>query len=901
MVCPLHEDKTRSGSLNVDKGVFFCQAGCGGMTVTQLLRRKSEWYDPPANGVARGGYSHSNGGGGAQQLPSEGTIAGWQSRLMSDPDALSYLHQRGLRDGTLEEYEIGFNGKQYTIPVRDLDGTLLNIRFYDPSPSSERRKIWGVTGHNDVVLYPMSILHSDPDRLGIVEGEWDALLSIQEGFLAITRTGAADTWPVGASEMLAGRRLWICHDKDDKGDKANRQVARTMGPVSEELVIVDLPYEHQPKHGKDLTDFWLEHERADFEALLAAASPAGKRATPGSDADFAELVEIMESSNAERLGKPVKLIVTIKGRMDPGYTVPREVLMACDRMKGQVCNVCPLNAAGGEARLRIEPDDPMVLGMVDATTLQLEEELRKAYGVPVRCNRIAYETQEYQAVEMLFARPSVDHSDGTKASSYKTLKITSVGRHNTLPNNTVEVLGSLQPNPRSQKNEFQVWEIKALDTSVDHFELNDHNIELMRRFQAQQDPLRKLGVIARELASTVTFIHGRPEMHALMDLTFHSVLGFKLAGEMINRGWLESLVVGDTRTGKSAAAERLVRHYQAGEIIGGETASLAGLVGGLQQLGGKDWAVTWGVIPINDRRLVVIDELSGLPPEDISRMSDIRGSGIARLAKIQHEVTLARTRLLWLGNPRNADMGFYTYGVDALKPLIGNPEDIARFDLAMAVTLSDVASEKINTARDATDTAYTSEACHTLLMWCWTRQPDQIVWAPGAEERVFELANEMGKRYVENPPLVQAANIRVKIARTAAALAARLFSTDKDCELVLIQPVHVEAAVNFMDRIYGMRAFGYLDRSEERLRDLAEAEAKKPEIEQYLFGMPKLARYLKSTGKFRRQDLEEVLDMHREEANTVISTLWEARMVRKDLGDIRVEPTLHALLREHKF
>ena len=40
--CPLHEDNKRSASLNIEKGVYYCNV-CGGMPVTALIRRKAEW------------------------------------------------------------------------------------------------------------------------------------------------------------------------------------------------------------------------------------------------------------------------------------------------------------------------------------------------------------------------------------------------------------------------------------------------------------------------------------------------------------------------------------------------------------------------------------------------------------------------------------------------------------------------------------------------------------------------------------------------------------------------------------------------------------------------------------------------------------------------------------------
>ena len=100
-----------------------------------------------------------------------------------------------------------------------------------------------------------------------------------------------------------------------------------------------------------------------------------------------------------------------------------------------------------------------------------------------------------------------------------------------------------------------------------------------------------------------------------------------------------------------------------------------------------------------------------------------------------------------------------------------------------------------------------------------------------------------------------------------------------------------------MDQIYSMPGFGYAQRSLEAIGDRNEARKNKVRIRRFLRDRPGLAKFLRSAGKFRRQDVEEVLNVDREEANAIISTLYEARMVRKLKGDIWVEPTLHDLLR----
>ena len=898
MYCPLHDDSTRSASLNVQTGVWYCQACDIGGRVTSLIRQREQWLPV--------GARRSNGHATASKPTltlTEGLISGWHSALRSNPSMLQWLwERRGLTLETVHAYEIGWqpDRKVFTIPVRGPEREIWNVRYYNPFPPPDRRKIWGEKGYNTPLrLYPISVLADDPGVVIIVEGEWDALLGIQAGYRCITRTGAADGWEAGWGELFADKVVYLAHDADAKGQRANRKIARALHRAADVRTVV-WPYELTEKDGRDLTDFFLEHSAAEFSKLLKDAVPYDDKKPATQDVPT---VTVLDSFAAQRTGQPVRLVVTVKGRKEPGYTVPRRVHLACTRDAGVKCQTCPLNAASGDATVVIDPDDPVILSFVDASNEQVAKEIAGGYGVPGgKCGRLHQEVEERQAVEVLFARPALDHADGTQAGQYQSIGIKSVGRHDTMANNTVAAIGALQQNPRTQENEFQAWEIQELDTSVDRFELNDDVVELLKRFQCEagQTPLLKLRDVAKDLSNHVTFIRGRPEMHALMDLTFHSVLSFNFGGQYVARGWLESLIVGDTRTGKSEAAQQLVRHYGAGEVIGGEAASFAGLVGGLQQLSGRAWAVTWGIIPINDRRLVVIDELSGLQPEDIAKMSDIRASGVARLAKIQADVTHARTRLLWMGNPRNTDMSNYTYGVDAIQPLVGNAEDIARFDLAMALRLDDVRPEDINQPHLYTETLYTQEACHALLLWSWTRQPDQIEWLSGAEDKVFQLANDMGRRYVENPPLVQAANIRIKIARVAAALAARTCSTT-DFETLVIEPRHVTDAVRFIDILYGMKAFGYKERSGERLADRKEAEANKDRIREYLEELPVLAKYLRTTGKFRRQDLEEVMNTSREFANSVINELWEARMVRKELADIRIEPTLHDLLRENTW
>lgn len=914
MYCPYHRDTKRSASVNTNgTGVYYCQACDVGGTVKSLVadikagniknnRMKDEDDDEDENGNRRGG-----------ERISEAMVAGWASALLANKRALAkFTKARGLDRTTLKDYDIGWDSSGngcYTIPVRGEDGSLLNVRRYTLEPVGDRRKIWSVAGHGTPVLYPIECAPTWGESVVVCEGELDALATIQAGFDAVTRTGAAKVWKAQWNHHFKDKVVYICHDMDDTGQQANQMVAAALAPYARAVYIVRLPYPVTEKHGKDLTDYWNDgHTYDDFEQLLAEAEPYGLVEEVDVEDLGVEDIAVLDSFDPERVGKHLRMRVTITGKKSPNYIVPRDVQYKCKKNAAAKCNFCPMNEDGydGETSMTIDAQDPVLLQFMGATNNQVSELLRDVLGA-MKCGpKLESKIVRHHSLEELFVRTAIDRETSTEVQrrGFTNRKIIAVSDYETLANNTVEMVGAILPNPRSQLNEFLAWEVEATKTNVDEFLVTPESIKHLKKFQAGKlRPIKKLQIIARDLATNVTRIHGRTEMHCLMDLVFHSVLAFPFDDQLVHKGWLDVIIMGDTRTGKTEASERLIQHYGAGQKVQGESASFAGAVGGLQQVGGRDWTVTWGAIPLNDRRLVVLDEVSGLKTAEISQMSSIRSEGIAQITKIQQETTLARTRLLWLGNPRDGGrMSDFTYGVQSIPPLIGSNEDVARFDMAMTLVETDVPQEEINRALESGEHVphkYTSEACRTLLNWVWSREPEDIVWDAKVEKLVFEAALELGARYIPNPPLIQAASVRFKIARLAVALAARLCSTDETFTKVVVKQEHVEDAVEFIDQIYRSPGFGYGDLSDEANRDKVRAQEEVDSTHAYLVAKPGLAKFLRSiSGHFRRVDLEDMLNMDRYEANATVNTLYKYRMIRREGANIKINPELHKLLRE---
>jgi hypothetical protein len=57
--------------------------------------------------------------------------------------------------------------------------------------------------------------------------------------------------------------------------------------------------------------------------------------------------------------------------------------------------------------------------------------------------------------------------------------------------------------------------------------------------------------------------------------------------------------------------------------------------------------------------------------------------------------------------------------------------------------------------------------------------------------------------------LVQVENIRIKLAKVAAAVAARVFNTDEKCQNLVIDEIHVKCACQFLRIIYAKPSMAY--------------------------------------------------------------------------------------------
>lgn len=592
---------------------------------------------------------------------------------------------------------------------------------------------------------------------------------------------------------------------------------------------------------------------------------------------MAKLTNLAEITKAEFRNRPIQIRCIVSGKNTTPYTIPKMIKIRCTT---QGCR-CEYKKT---TKLKLEAVDDKILYFIDTSSTSKFKRIREAFGIA--CKGFSVEEVESQNVLRIFiSQPP----GGLQRTKWVGERVAYFVGHDIGTNAAFILSGYQTPDPKTQTATWVFTSAKKTKTDVESFQLLPKMRSELRAFQ--QPEIESAGEVFEYLddlyhtyALNVTRIYERFELHLAVDLVFHSALKFRLGTGRVTPAWLDAIVLGDTRCGKGHVAEGLCRYYGVGEVVSAENCTYAGLVGGVQQID-KHWVVTWGRIPVNDQGFVIIDEASNLSLHDWTRFSRIRSEGVAEVVKIQHQAVNARTRLLFLSNPPLKSMSSYSYGIEALPDLVHAPEDMARFDYAFIVTNKDVDLEDINTDWAQTKFRYPQELERMLIMWIWSRKPDQIKFTDAAVASTYRLSNNMGKKYDISIPLIQGENVRFKLGKIAIAFAGRMFNASKDGETLIVDELHVECAALFLRHIYKMVSNGYLEYSQQRKLEnpeMIEKDIKAISTYFKAYQSPEAAfSYLLNNSTINTKEIRDFLGCSDNVATEVVSKLLQHHCIIK--------------------
>jgi len=564
----------------------------------------------------------------------------------------------------------------------------------------------------------------------------------------------------------------------------------------------------------------------------------------------------------------VKCIVT--GKILAPYHIPNTIHVRCIDSNCEGCKLQEL------VKLEIDATDERILEFIDAKTSDIMKTVKSV--LKVSCKKLYVDVKDVQMIERIFiARPTGRERTRKGGGSVTAYVIGTSVETNSL----YDLVGYTTNDPTTQQATHVFTEAVKVHNDVESFNLSLKKHSALNEFcigkissEAMYDKLMKLYY---KYSLCVTKIYERPDLHLAVDMLFRSVVSFKFDNERVHKGWLDAMIIGDTRCGKGYVAEKLSQYFGLGEVVSGENLSIPGLIGGLQQFN-RQWVITWGKIPMNDMGLLIVDETSGAPIDMWGKLSRIRSEGVAEITKIHTEISNARTRLLFLCNPLNKIVSNYSYGIQSVEEMVKAPEDIARFDYILVVAHNEVSGDKINKQRESESLPFSQELEQDLILWCWSRKLDEVYFTPEAIKATYELSLRLAKIYDFSIPLIQVENVRFKIAKIAIAFAARFYSNMQNGKVLKIDIVHVECAWIFFDVMYRKEPSGYYQYSKMRKSEMEIATPEKlREIETY-FNSWKLQRHellrcLLINNYIDPNDIAVHLGVNRDLGNECISNL----------------------------
>lgn len=631
------------------------------------------------------------------------------------------------------------------------------------------------------------------------------------------------------------------------------------------------------------------------------------------DEEEAPLLHLAQTGDAEHTGKLVKTRVMVAGKRHTPYIVPSKIEYHCWGRENCKKTYCPLYDIPSQTAYKdLGVKDREIIQMTGIGDDNVKGILKQLSSVP-NCHKFNTDVVEQTNVEEILVIPMADEEEESGENKYVLRKVYSVGDMKLDENRYYELVGYVYPHPKNQESTILLKEANPLQDVVESFKLTEEVRQMLAAFQPADYTAgaieQKLAAIANDLTYNVTHIVERDETLMAVLLTYHSVLRFNVPWDTRPiRGWVETKIVGDTGTGKSALIEKLMKYASLGTRVNAESTSRTGLTYKMEQAGsGGAWYIVWGAWPLADRELIWVDEDTGIEKDEYGEMTLARSDGVLEVKRAVTAETPCRVRAILSGNvPKGKRISDYGQGVESLKDIFNN-EDIRRFDFAVFMRASDVDPALYNKKLPTYPQLITSEAFKQNILFAWSRTPEQVILTDETVDEILNTATTLSRLYgnANDIPLVSPSDQRNKVARLAVALAALTHSVDESGQRIVVHPGHVEFIHAYLKAIYnspasGLNYYARLSIAEDELTDerfqKIGSDLKKLDTLKYPGKYYEFVKLFAQQKYLRIGDVEAMLGIEKNEAKAILNLLTKMRMVQITSGGYRKTARFNAFI-----
>lgn len=389
----------------------------------------------------------------------------------------------------------------------------------------------------------------------------------------------------------------------------------------------------------------------------------------------------------------------------------------------------------------------------------------------------------YEDYTLLWLNDRLEDQKDLKASAKK-IRISLLGVKPTV-GMLVEIEGVVDVDPFTSDLSVIGYGIKEIGTTSDNFVLDEQTKKDFDTYFKDR-AIENITQIAPDMIGYNIVKQSRL-------LVLHSPLWIKdLNGKKI-RGVLRELLFGDTKTNKSRSIKDNIEKYHLGEYYSAETGSRAGL---LYHVDTEKKAISWGILPQNDRGYVGIDAINVLRQEEWSKFKEALEDLKVKVVMAVQGGANIRTRMSTTMNPPKT-MSEYLCKCEAIKDtyIFKDKPSITRFDIFLSFSQGDVKDEDV-IDRQPIKCPIPTDVFSNHVYWAWGLTEDNIKLEKDAIEKIKEETKEIVKKYQTDViPIVHLAT-RDVITRLSVSMAILNHSTD-DCITVNVRIKDVEMASTF--------------------------------------------------------------------------------------------------------
>lgn len=816
----------------------------------------------------------------------EETLAQWKQYTTLSTSAKELIKTLGISEEVAKELHIANNVEGTLLFPVFMKDKLVDIRAYTPGGTP---KIKSRPGALSGEILPLDLWQATPVQKTtlICAGEKDMATTRSHGFNAITITGGEMALPF-SPVFFENRDIVILYDNDNAGKLGASRLATYLLDYCHTVKVCTKFHEVCVEDKEDMTDFWNKYHGTREQLIqMMNATPVFTREEAVKESPL-PLVSLAEATDPKHINKLVRTNVQVVAVSETQYVTP--TIMTGEKLKDTGKNDAMY---AGEVRdwEMSEHTVQDILHLIDGGFK--EEDIRKhalqLLKIPagekyVKLSKPTKEVVYKGTVTDMFESMNTDtmpmeytaYSIGTRLESGKKYMCTY----------------KLVPHPyKGQQLVMLIMNAVPANDSVSNFKITSEVKQHLQMFQDIQGGVKeKVHTLVQKVKGLLGY-NGNDLLITVLDLAYHTVLTFNLGQFKNVRGYLDTLIVGESRVGKSSTADCLRQTYQLGAFtsLAGNSATIPGLIGGSNKTSGGGMQTKAGLIPQNHKGLIIFEEFGKCNSNITAELTDIRSSNEVRITRVSGVLTLpALVRMISLSNVKASasneikSIASYPNGISIITELVPTAEDIARYDV-MCI-LGDKGNTQIDPYWQPEDPLPT-DAYQTRIRWVWSRTAEQIIIPPDVGNYIIQMSNFLNETY-DCHIKIFGTEAWKKLSRLAIAVAGYTVSTDETYQNIIVTKDHVDFAADMFIKLYDNPTF--------RLKEYVENERKYNRIDddgvqllqELYIKVPQLLIMLEQETKPSRNSLMAAVGLDNNAYNGFMSQLIRGSFVKLNGMDI---------------